>query len=32
MEIEANEPHLFLSSSPDAPARFADAIVHVLPH
>jgi glutathione synthase/RimK-type ligase-like ATP-grasp enzyme len=30
MELEVNEPHLFLSSSRDAPVRFADAIVRVL--
>jgi glutathione synthase/RimK-type ligase-like ATP-grasp enzyme len=30
MELEVNEPHLFLGSSPGAPARFADAIVRVL--
>ena len=30
MELEVNEPHLFLSSSRDAPSRFADAILRVL--
>lgn len=30
MELEALEPHLFLSTSPDAPSRFADAIVSVI--
>ena len=30
MELEVNEPHLFLSASGDAPARFADAIVRAL--
>jgi glutathione synthase/RimK-type ligase-like ATP-grasp enzyme len=30
MELEVNEPHLFLSSSRGAPARFADAIARVL--
>jgi len=30
MELEVNEPHLFLSSSREAPARFADAIVRAL--
>jgi len=30
MELEVNEPHLFLSTSGNAPARFADAIVRTL--
>jgi glutathione synthase/RimK-type ligase-like ATP-grasp enzyme len=30
MELEVNEPYLFLSLSDDAPTRFADAIVRVL--
>jgi hypothetical protein len=30
MELEMLEPSLFLVRSPDAPARFADAIAHVL--
>src|SRR5262245_3850716 len=31
MEVEVNEPHLFLSFSEDAPARFAAAIARKLP-
>jgi hypothetical protein len=30
MELEVNEPHLYLSTSRDAPARFADAIARIL--
>jgi len=30
MELEVNEPYVFLSLSDDAPARFADAIAQVL--
>jgi glutathione synthase/RimK-type ligase-like ATP-grasp enzyme len=30
MELELNEPFLFLSLSPEAPARFADAIIRIL--
>jgi len=30
MELELNEPYLFLSLSDGAPARFGDAIVRLL--